>query len=148
LRAARVRLVKDLGRDLPPVHGDPNQLQQVVTNLLANARDALETTGGTVTVRTEPADGGKTVMISVADDGPGIPAENLSKIFGSFFTTKPEGKGTGLGLAITQAIVQDHGGRIDVQSRPQQATVFRVFLPVHGARQEEAPGIENLPRAA
>jgi len=105
----------------------------VFTNLLANARDALEPGGGTVRVRSQSLGGGDQVVISVTDNGPGIPPEHLAKIFSSFFTTKPEGKGTGLGLSITEGIVSDHGGRIDVSSRPSEATTFRIYLPAHTA---------------
>ncbi|HET9235129.1 MAG TPA: ATP-binding protein [Candidatus Eisenbacteria bacterium] len=129
MRAKRIKLEVDLERDLPLVRGEPNQLQQVFTNLLANARDALELEGGTVRVRSQLLGGGDHVVISVTDNGPGIPPEHLAKIWSSFFTTKPEGKGTGLGLSITEGIVADHGGRIDVSSRPHEATTFRIFLP-------------------
>jgi len=115
------------------VRGEPNQLQQVFTNLLANARDALEPGGGTVRVRSQSLGGGEQIVISVTDNGPGIQPEHLGKIFSSFFTTKPEGKGTGLGLSITEGIVNDHGGRIDVTSRPHEATTFRIHLPARNA---------------
>jgi signal transduction histidine kinase len=133
LRSRSVKLEVDLEKNLPSVRGEPNQLQQVFTNLLANARDALEPGGGTVRVRSQSLGGGDQVVISVTDNGPGIPPEHLAKIFSSFFTTKPEGKGTGLGLSITEGIVSDHGGRIDVSSRPSEATTFRIYLPAHTA---------------
>jgi signal transduction histidine kinase len=69
------------------------------------------------------------VEIEFADEGPGIADDVLPRIFDPFFTTKPPGQGTGLGLAIAQGIVADHGGRIEVRSRPQQGSVFRVVLP-------------------
>jgi signal transduction histidine kinase len=129
LRARTIKLEVELEPGLPLVRGEPNQLQQVFTNLLANARDALEATGGVVKVRSQALAGGDHVVVSITDNGPGIPSDHISKIFGSFFTTKPEGKGTGLGLSITEGIVHDHGGRIDVSSRPHEATTFRIFLP-------------------
>ncbi len=134
LRSQNIQLVREFDPDFPPVRGEANQLQQVFTNLIANARDALEEGGGCVQVRTRALGDGSYVLISVSDDGPGIPDDILPKIFGSFFTTKPEGKGTGLGLSITQGIVQDHGGRIDVQGRPQGGTTFRIFLPTRMAK--------------
>ena len=140
LRSKSVKLEVHLEKDLPLVRGEPNQLQQVFTNLLANARDALEPGGGTVRVRSQSLGGGDQVVISVTDNGPGIAPEHLGKIFSSFFTTKPEGKGTGLGLSITEGIVSDHGGRIDVTSRPREATTFRIYLPSRTAG--------PLPRAA
>ena len=94
----------------------------------SESRDALELEGGTVRVKSQLLGGGDHVVISVTDNGPGIPPEHLAKIWSSFFTTKPEGKGTGLGLSITEGIVSDHGGRIDVSSRPHEATTFRIFL--------------------
>jgi len=133
LRSKSVKLELHLEKDLPLVRGEPNQLQQVFTNLLANARDALEPGGGTVRVRSQSLGGGEQIVISVTDNGPGIQPEHLGKIFSSFFTTKPEGKGTGLGLSITEGIVNDHGGRIDVTSRPHEATTFRIHLPARNA---------------
>jgi signal transduction histidine kinase len=133
LRSRSVKLEVELEPNLPLVRGEPNQLQQVFTNLLANARDALEPGGGTVRVRSQSLGGRDQVVVSVTDNGPGIPADHLAKIFSSFFTTKPEGKGTGLGLSITEGIVSDHGGRIDVSSRPHEATTFRIYLPARPA---------------
>jgi hypothetical protein len=124
----------DLEATARPVRGDANQLQQVFTNLLGNARDAVPPQTGHLHVETRMIADGTYVMASVSDNGSGIPADVLPKIFASFFTTKPEGAGTGLGLAITQSIVKDHGGRIDVSSRPGDGTVFRVFLPTAEAK--------------
>jgi len=116
------------------VLGDHNQLQQVFTNLLANARDALGEGGGRIRVETRAIGDGSYVLASVEDDGPGIPSEAIPRIFSSFYTTKPEGQGTGLGLSITQSIVHDHGGRIDVVSRPGEGATFRIFLPTREAK--------------
>jgi two-component system nitrogen regulation sensor histidine kinase NtrY len=108
---------------------DPDQITQVLHNLLQNARDAAEAAhpdgGGAVTVGVEQ--GADTVRIHVEDNGPGIPADQAEAIFDPYYTRK-EG-GTGLGLAITQRIVTEHGGRIDVESKPGR-TVFTVVLPV------------------
>jgi signal transduction histidine kinase len=134
LRSAGITVESDLDRSVPRVRGDANQLQQVFTNLLANARDAMEEEGGAVTIRSRSLGEGSYVMISVRDEGPGIPAEVLPKVFKTFFTTKPEGKGTGLGLSISQGIVKDHGGRMDVQSAPGEGTTFRIFLPTRDAK--------------
>jgi signal transduction histidine kinase len=134
LRSARIRIDSDLDRSIPPVRGDANQLQQVFTNLLSNARDAMEETGGAVHLRTRSLGEGSYVMITVEDEGAGIPADVLPKVFKTFFTTKPEGKGTGLGLSISQGIIKDHGGRIDVQSVPGEGTTFRIFLPTREAK--------------
>ena len=135
LRSRGVELAVSLDRGAPWVRADANQLQQVFTNLVANARDALsERGGGHLRVETRAVGAGTYLMVSVSDDGPGIPADVLPKIFNSFFTTKPEGEGTGLGLSITQGIVQDHGGKIDVSSRPGEGATFRIFLPTREAR--------------
>jgi two-component system NtrC family sensor kinase len=134
LRSAGIAVESDLDRSIPAVRGDANQLQQVFTNLLSNARDAMEETGGSVTIRSRSLGEGGYALITVRDEGPGIPAEVLPKVFKTFFTTKPEGKGTGLGLSITQGIIKDHGGRIDVQSAPGEGTTFRIFLPTRDAK--------------
>jgi signal transduction histidine kinase len=112
---------------LPEVTCYPARINQVVMNLVANAIYACAE-AGEVTVRTRPeADG---VTIEVIDNGSGIPAEVLTRIFDPFFTTKPVGQGTGLGLSISHQIVEDHGGRIEVQSAPGQGAHFTVHLPL------------------
>jgi two-component system sensor histidine kinase PilS (NtrC family) len=111
-----------------PVSCDPDQLRQVAWNLLANAGQALREAGraGTVRVSCGPApDGGAT--LTVADDGPGIPAAALGRIFTPFFTTKASG--TGLGLAVVQRIVDAHGGSVEVDSAPDQGARFTIRLP-------------------
>jgi PAS domain S-box-containing protein len=117
---ARIR--RALASDLPPIWGDANALQQVVMNLLTNARDAVKG-DGEIWIETSAAresSGG--VQLVVRDTGPGIPPEVLPKIFDPFFTTKAEG--TGLGLSISYGIVRDHQGTVDVQSRPGEGTTF------------------------
>jgi len=122
-----VTIVTSRAPGLPRIAGDPNALQQVLVNLLTNARDAI-TGPGTIEVRTHASPGGHDVRLSVHDTGPGIPPDALPRIFDPFFTTKAEG--TGLGLAISYGIVRDHGGTIDVDSRPGRGTRFTVTLPV------------------
>lgn len=121
------------------VNGDPFQLEQVLMNLIVNARDALEgLEKGTITVETSEMDvvcsaGGEPVpciVISVSDTGPGIPEELRSRIFEPFFTTKQQGKGTGLGLASSYAIAVKHGGTIKVESSPGEGTCFQVCIPL------------------
>ena len=123
----------------PMVDGDQQQLVQVFTNLLVNALEALEGKGQiTIAARTGaigegPAIGGTeppgpTVVVDVADTGPGVPPDLTDKIFDPFFTTKVQG--SGLGLAIVRKIVDAHDGRIDLDSSPQRGTRFRVTLPV------------------
>jgi two-component system NtrC family sensor kinase len=123
-------LRRSLAPHLPPVWGDANALQQVVMNLLTNARDAVRG-GGEISIETrataEPSGG---VQLIVRDTGPGIPPEVLPKIFDPFFTTKAEG--TGLGLSISYGIVCDHQGTVDVQSTPGEGTTF--VLTFRGAK--------------
>jgi PAS domain S-box-containing protein len=127
LRSARVEVEADLDSRLPPVFGDAGKLQQVFVNLVSNARDAMPQ-GGRLTVRTR-ADNSR-VHVEVADTGIGIPAENVSKIYDPFFTTKSTGRGTGLGLAISYGIIQEHHGSIQVSSEPGQGTTFTLEFPV------------------
>ena len=121
------------------VNGDPFQLEQVLMNLIVNARDALEgMDSGTITVETSSEktvcssgeDPVQCVSISVSDTGPGIPEEVRSRIFEPFFTTKQQGKGTGLGLASSYAIAVKHGGTIKVESTPGMGTCFKVSIPL------------------
>jgi PAS domain S-box-containing protein len=121
-----IRLVSDLA-PLPPVSCYAAKINQVVLNLLTNAIDACQD-GGTVTVRSRSEPGG--ALVEVCDTGCGIDAEMRERIFDPFFTTKPVGQGTGLGLSISYAIIQDHGGTIDVDSEPGQGTRFSIHLPL------------------
>ena len=139
-----VRLDTDYGRDLPLVRADKSQLETAVMNLAVNARDAVRAQGGgVVRIRTcrlsqaqavalgyAAAAPGDHAMIEVADNGPGIPPDVLSKIFEPFYTTKPVGEGTGLGLATVYGIVDKAEGYIHVESAPGAGAAFRIFLPV------------------
>jgi len=120
----QVRL--ELEEPLPLIRGNMGQLQQVFLNLFLNARDAMEN-GGTLTVRAWS--GNRGVEVEVADTGHGIAPEHLPKIYDPFFTTKAARKGTGLGLSITYGIVRDHGGVIDVDSRPGEGARFHLEFP-------------------
>jgi signal transduction histidine kinase len=116
------------------VHGDPIQLEQVLLNLLINARHAMLGRGGSLTVKAAATDDGSEIRLQVIDTGPGIPEKVIPKIFEPFFTTKGtarkgEAKGTGLGLAICKEIVDAHGGRIQVQSEMGKGATFTVYLP-------------------
>ena len=122
-----VRTQLRVAGDLPPVRGNPGNLQQVFLNLFLNAIQAMPQ-GGELTVDAARDDG--FVRVRVQDTGPGIPAADLDKVFEPFFTTRPAGIGTGLGLAVSHSIVQQHGGIIDVRSEPGQGAPFTVFLPV------------------
>ncbi|MGA2032983.1 MAG: ATP-binding protein, partial [Thermoguttaceae bacterium] len=121
-----IYLLEDLAERLPPVHGDKNQLQQVLVNLSLNACEAMPN-GGTLLVATSPA--ADCVVIKVTDTGCGIKPEQIDQIFEPFFTTKPVGKGTGLGLSVSYGIVQQHGGSLEVESHEGKGTTFTVTLP-------------------
>jgi signal transduction histidine kinase len=130
-RLQRRRIVLDEQKgSIPLVSASPVQINQVFLNLLVNAMQAIEQThreDGRIIVRTLAS--GKDVVIEITDNGCGIPPEVLPQIFDPFFTTKGLGDGTGLGLSITHGIIQDHSGRMEVESTPGQGTTFRVILP-------------------
>jgi signal transduction histidine kinase len=103
-------------------------LQQLVTNLVLNAANAMAGHGGTLTISLVETE--DQIMLEVADTGKGIPPADMPKVFDPFFTTMPVGKGTGLGLSISYAIVQEHGGKIDITSREEIGTTVTVVLPL------------------
>jgi signal transduction histidine kinase len=127
-RFAESQMLIELDPALTGVVANEGQLRQVFLGLSANALEAMEGRG-TLLVRTRARGAGE-VEVAFVDRGPGIPAHVLPRIFDPFFTTKPPGQGTGLGLAIAQGIVADHGGRIEVTSRPDEGSTFHVLLPV------------------
>jgi signal transduction histidine kinase len=129
--ALRVQIEPDL-----TVFGDPVQLEQVLLNLLINARQAMLGRGGSLTIKGFCNPSQPEVLIQVIDNGPGIPDKLLPRIFEPFFTTKGtarkgEAKGTGLGLAICKEIVEHHKGRIEVESEVGQGSTFTIILPAH-----------------
>jgi two-component system, NtrC family, sensor kinase len=135
LRTSRIQVRKELAESPPVVLGIEYKLQQVFLNLFLNARDAMPK-GGWLTIVTRAS--GDVASVEVADTGSGIPADQLSRIYDPFFTTKDLGKGTGLGLSITYGIVQEHGGSIACNSAPGQGTRFALTLPLAAARSGEA----------
>jgi len=130
LRTSNVKIVREFAEGLPPIMGDPHQLQQVFVNILGNARQALEPfrRDGQIVIRARVAEG--MVRLEFQDNGPGIRPENLSRIFDPFFTTKPVGKGTGLGLSLSYGLIQEHGGKIRVESKPGDGATFIIELPI------------------
>jgi signal transduction histidine kinase len=135
---AGIEVVRDY-QPLPEVRCYPGQLNQVFLNLLMNACDVLED-GGKIIVRTEPLEWG--VRIEFEDSGPGIPEAIRSRIFDPFFTTKEEvGKGTGLGLSLSHGIIERHGGRLQVVSRPGSGAIFQIELPLVAPEQNEEESI-------
>ncbi len=141
---------------LPLIYADVCNLEQIIVNLVVNARDAM-ITGGTIAIRTDaeevPADrsnrypearAGHFTCLTVSDTGEGMSKETLARIFEPFFTTKEVGKGTGMGLATVLGIIQQHEGWIEADSQPGQGTTFRIYLPVT----DRAKAIEAAPVAA
>jgi len=129
----QIEIEHSLTNGLPPILGDANLLEQVFLDLLANARDAIEDQAGERRLRvrtahsmlnTQPA-----VAVTISDTGPGIPPEVRDKIFEPFFTTKPMGKGTGLGLSTCHGIIEEHGGRIDLETAHGRGTTLTILLP-------------------
>ncbi|MCO5066015.1 MAG: ATP-binding protein [Rhizobiaceae bacterium] len=153
LVGSEVKLSMDHGRDLWQINADIGQLEQVIVNLSANARDAMPE-GGEILIRTRnvpaeevPAFGYRElhpsdyVLIEFEDTGSGIPADVREKIFEPFFTTKDVGKGTGLGLSTVYGIIKQSGGSIHCESEVGKGTIFRIFLPRHVPKAE--PAIEQ-----
>jgi len=128
-----IKVEKQLAPDLPESMVDYFQMQQVFFNIVINAEYFMTEAHdrGTLTITTEKQNGA--VTISFADDGPGIPVENLSQIFNPFFTTKETGKGTGLGLSICHGVVSEHGGKIHARSQPGEGATILVELPINGS---------------
>jgi two-component system NtrC family sensor kinase len=127
-RYVNIRIEKRYADNVPVITSDLSQIQQVVLNLLNNAIDAIDH-NGTVTVSTRYSEKTDEVEIAVADTGKGIAESELHKIFDPFFTTKEVGKGTGLGLSISYSIIEKLGGKIKVQSKVGEGTVFTILLP-------------------
>lgn len=131
LRNAGIRVERRMAEGLPPVSGDPDQLHQVVLNLLLNAHQAMAAIEGprVITLEAALAGGGRRVRLDVRDTGPGVPPEDGERIFEPFFTTRAAGGGTGLGLSISRAVVEGFGGSLELAEGPGGA-VFRVMLDV------------------
>jgi len=129
-RFKRLQVSRDFADDLPTILANNEQMVQVFMALMLNAVDAMED-GGTLTLRTRRYAGRRDeVVIEVQDTGMGIVEPDLGKIFEPFYTTKPPGRGTGLGLSICYGIVEQHMGRLEVDSAPGQGSTFRVYLPI------------------
>ena len=140
-RMTNVVVVDALAAGLPQVFADGHQVQQVLLNLIINAEQAMVSAHGrgSLVVRTWHDADQESVILEINDDGPGIPDDLQPKIFDPFFTTKEVGQGTGLGLTVAYAIVQEHGGRIRLESRPNRGASFYVELPVTGGKLPPAP---------
>ena len=140
-RITNVTVLDALAAGLPQVFADGHQVQQVLLNLIINAEQAMVSGHGhgTIVVRTWHDAQHESVILEINDDGPGIADEVQPKIFDPFFTTKEVGKGTGLGLTVAYAIVQEHGGRIRLESQNGKGASFYVELPVSGAKLPPGP---------
>jgi nitrogen-specific signal transduction histidine kinase len=126
-----IEVIKELRSSLPPIMADFDQLQQVCTNLIINAVQAMPE-GGRLALRTSASD--SWIEVEVQDTGCGIPQENMRKLFTPFFTTKAKEKGVGLGLAVVHGIILGHQGRIEVQSKEGEGTTFTIYLPMRHDR--------------
>jgi len=133
LDGTKIRVNCRISQDLPPVHGNKDQLQHVFLNLILNAVQAMGDDEGLLTIWADPIPQGQPcgpgILVAVSDTGPGIPPSALKSIFEPFVTTKPQGVGTGLGLFTVQRTVKEHGGDIKVQNHPGKGCTFSVRLP-------------------
>ncbi len=152
-RLSNVSVIAALAAGLPQIFADSHQVQQVLLNLIINAEQAMIAANGrgVLVVRTWHDAEREAIVLEINDDGPGIADDLQPKIFDPFFTTKEVGKGTGLGLTVAYAIVQEHGGRIRLESKPGGGASFYVELPVSGGRlpapKRERPRHEPSPAA-
>jgi len=128
----RLEVTTEFEESVPQVFGDADQLQQVVLNILLNARDAMAG-GGRIHIRTRYDATQEELTLAIEDDGSGIAPEFLAQVFDPFFTTKPAGRGTGLGLAVCYGIISAHNGRIEITSAPTRGTIVRISLPTQSA---------------
>ena len=141
-RVTNITVIDALAAGIPQIFADPHQVQQVLLNLIINAEQAMLTANGrgTVVVRTWQDMDRESIVLEVNDDGPGVPEEVKTKIFDPFFTTKDVGKGTGLGLTVAYAIVQEHGGRLWLESSATRGASFYIELPATGGKLRPATG--------
>jgi signal transduction histidine kinase/ActR/RegA family two-component response regulator len=131
LRTSNIEVHREFDQGLPKILGDCHQFQQVILNILNNARQALENQPPPHHLRIVTESNGTHIRVLIEDNGPGIPADHLTKIFDPFFTTKPTGKGTGLGLSLCYGIIREHSGSISAQSLRGKGATFIIELPVH-----------------
>jgi two-component system NtrC family sensor kinase len=147
LRVDSLEVTMELARELPGLWADPHQLQQVMINLVTNAQHAMRGTPEPRRLRITTRHDGESVVLELADSGPGIPADVRTRLFEPFFTTKPPGEGTGLGLSLCRGIVAEHGGTIGFECPPEGGTLFRVALPLAQPREPAASGSPASPIA-
>lgn len=129
LKIAGLELLTNIFEKLPNIQGIPEAIEQLLVNLISNARDAMENKKGKITISTRLFDKDN-IEIEVKDEGTGIPDDQLAKIFTPFFTTKPAGKGTGLGMTIVMNAIEQHNGRLLVKSELNKGTTFTIIIPI------------------
>lgn len=138
IEKSSIDLIVKLDENMPTLSGSANGLEQIIVNLLLNAKDAVEETmrnesngaKGTVTIQTKQHPDGNYAIVDISDTGYGIEEEHISQIFNPFYTTKQSGKGTGLGLSVSLGIAQAHGGLIDLDTTVGEGSTFSLILPV------------------
>jgi two-component system NtrC family sensor kinase len=124
-----IKIETDLSPKVPRVNTDQSQLQQVFLNIINNAIDAIKKEGIIKVITSYDTEKSDHVLITIADNGPGISRDNINKIFDPFFTTKSANEGTGLGLSISYSIIEKLGGKIEVETEVGQGTTFKIFVP-------------------
>lgn len=133
-----IKFILQLEENLPIISCDPQTIEELISNLVTNAHDAIHSTG-IITIKTQ-TDGDKVVLL-IKDTGKGIQPEHLAHVYDPFFTTKEIGKGTGLGLALCARIIHDHKGTIHVESQPGSGTTFTIHLPIFHSESNVAAGV-------
>ncbi|HEX2116169.1 MAG TPA: PAS-domain containing protein [Alphaproteobacteria bacterium] len=145
LRTTDVTLELELGTNLPRIMADADQINQVITNLMVNAQQALvdRPVPRRLAISTRFDAAREEIVLTVADNGPGVPPDLRQRIFEPFFTTKPTGVGTGVGLSMCQGVVESHGGRVMLQDTPGGGATFVVTFPARRAAATESPAPET-----
>jgi PAS domain S-box-containing protein len=129
LKSSGAEVIRDFETDLPAIEVDKDLFNQVIVNLIVNAQQALVERPQPRTIWVRTRSNAAAVTLDIADNGPGVAAEFVPRIFDAYFTTKPAGAGTGIGLAICRKVVQAHGGQLDYSDRPGGGALFRVYMP-------------------
>lgn len=146
LRISNIEIVRDYSQDIPTLYVDSQQIQQVILNLIMNAEHAIvesKKERGLIRFSTTFNNKDQKIVVSITDNGKGIPQDIIHRIFDPFFTTKPVGIGTGLGLSISHGIIKEHGGDIMVQSKIGEGSTFIIELPLHSEKAESVNGLNR-----
>ncbi|MBI3825886.1 MAG: GAF domain-containing protein [Candidatus Rokubacteria bacterium] len=148
LERQRIRVVREVEPELPPIAADPQQLEQVFVNLVANASHAMAGARGRGTLTARVFRDGEELVAQIDDEGPGIPPEHLGRVFDPFFTTKGVGEGTGLGLSLALGIVESHGGRMKAETLPARGARLTVRLPLGAVAEPAADALAAVAQPA